>query len=289
MPSTAVMNGTNCKVCNSQAHECVTVLPFDVPPGTTLSELHHCLGCGSYWRAFGQDSDISGHWDGRSYNHPDREELNRRKRQIFFEWIASIASPAVGNGKQRPRVLDVGSAYGHLLDVFAAKSFECVGVELMAALREQQNALGKYKIYADIRELPSWEKDFDVITLIDSLYCFKNPVECLGELSRRLSPEGVMIIRVTNRTPLLNFYRRFSKQKITNSIFGDQVIAFSHRSMEICLQKAKLRVRSFHPFERKDTSDRGWKGVLYYKMLPVLAATTGWKITPGLTYTCVRG
>jgi 2-polyprenyl-3-methyl-5-hydroxy-6-metoxy-1,4-benzoquinol methylase len=288
MPSTAVMNGTSCRVCSSQAHERVTVVPFDLPPRTTPSELHRCLDCGVYWRVFTQDSDISRHWEGRSYNHPEREELNRRKRQAFFEWIASIAWPGARNGQHKKfRVLDVGSSYGHLLDVFAAKNFDCVGVEPMTLLREQQNASGKYKIYGDVRELPPAEKNFDVITLIDSLYCFQDPVECLRNLGRRLSPAGVMIIRVTNRTPLLNLYRRFGKDKITNSVFGDQVIAFSHRSMEICIQKAQLRLRSFHAFEKKDTSGRGWKGVLYYKMLPVLAATTGWKITPGLTYTCV--
>jgi 2-polyprenyl-3-methyl-5-hydroxy-6-metoxy-1,4-benzoquinol methylase len=289
MSSTSGVNGASCRVCSSKAHECVTVVPFDLPPRTTPSELHRCLDCGVYWRVFTRDSDISRHWEGRSYNHPDREELNRRKRQAFFEWIASIALPAVQNGKKKPRVLDVGSAYGHLLDVFAARNFECVGVEPMTLLREQQNASGKYKIYADVCELSPSEKNFDAITLIDSLYCFQDPVQCLRDLGQRLSPKGVMIIRVTNRTPLLNLYRRFGKEKITNSVFGDQVIAFSHRSMEICIQKAKLRVRSFHPFEKKDTSGRGWKGVLYYKMLPMLAATTGWKITPGLTYTCVRG
>jgi 2-polyprenyl-3-methyl-5-hydroxy-6-metoxy-1,4-benzoquinol methylase len=288
MPSVRGSNGSHCRVCSSPVNECVAVVPFDLPPRTTPSELHCCLNCGSYWRVFTQDSDISRHWQGRSYNHPDREELNRRKRQAFFRWIASIAVPAVRNEKNKPRVLDVGSAYGHLLDVFAARNFECVGVEPMTLLREQQNASGKYKIYADVRELPPAEKNFDVITLIDSLYCFEDPVQCLSDLGRRLSPEGVIIIRVTNRTPLLNLYRRFGKDKITNSVFGDQVIAFSHRSMEICIEKAKLRVRAFHPFEKKDTSGRGWKGLLYYKMLPLLAATTGWKITPGLTYTCVR-
>jgi SAM-dependent methyltransferase len=289
MASTAVVNGTNCRVCSSRAHERVAVVPFDLPPRTTPSELHRCLDCGVYWRVFTQDSDISRHWEGRSYNHPEREELNRRKRQEFFQWIASIALPGARNGnQQKPRVLDVGSAYGHLLDVFAAKNFACVGVEPMTLLREQQNASGKYKIYADLRELPPAEKNFDVITLIDSLYCFQDPVACLRDLGRRLSRNGVMVIRVTNRTPLLNLYRRFGKDKITNSVFGDQVIAFSHRSMEVCMEKANLRLRAFHPFEKKDNSGRGWKGVLYYKMLPALAAMTGWKITPGLTYTCVR-
>src|SRR5215470_20113301 len=162
MASTSGTDGVGCRVCGSNASELVAVVPFEVPPKTTTCALHRCLDCGSYWRAFAENTEIARHWEGRSYNHPEREELNRQKRRTFFEWIASIALPRTSNGTHRRRVLDVGCSYGHLLDLFAELNCECVGVEPAAALRDQQNATGKRKVYADVRDLPASENNFDV-------------------------------------------------------------------------------------------------------------------------------
>lgn len=279
-----------CKVCGSSSVEFITVLPFEFP--ATAAEIgtpvYACADCGCYWRVFTEPIHAATHFEGHSYNDPARENFNRSKRQRFFEWITRLALDPRAYHSTRPRVLDVGCSYGHLLERFEASNCFCVGIEPIARLRNQQNAAGRHRVYANLDELPPCEGDFDVITLIDSLYYFEDPVQCLNQLARRLSPTGVMVIRVTNRTPLLNLYNRFSRRRISNAIFGDQLIAFSHRAMEACISRTGMRIRSLHWFERRDIAGGGVRQFLYYRVLPVIAATTRLRVTPGLTYTCVR-
>jgi 2-polyprenyl-3-methyl-5-hydroxy-6-metoxy-1,4-benzoquinol methylase len=213
----------------------------------------------------------------------------RRERESFFLSIAEWSLARAGSGPQQPRVLDVGCAYGHLLDLFSQLNCHCTGVELVDELRDRLNSAAKYKVYKDIRDLPASEGNYDVITLIDSLYYFQDPLECLKDLGKRLSKTGVMIIRITNRTPLLNLYRLLSRDRISNRIFGDQVIAFTHTAMQICSRKAGVQIKSVRFYEKKNLSGRGFiEGFLYYRVLPVIATATRLKVTPGLTYLYVR-
>jgi hypothetical protein len=155
-------------------------------------------------------------------------------------------------------------------------------------LRSRINASGVADVLADLRELPS-ELRFDLIFLVDSLYCFSRPSEVLSRLTGQLGAEGVVVIRIANRTPLLNLMVVFRmKDRISRAQFGDQLVAFSHRGMETAIANAGLRIERVLYFEHKSMRRRPWSVRLMYWLLPVIARITGWSVSPGLIYVCTK-
>ena len=276
-----------CAVCSS--HNCAPVaeLPFGVREGTIQSVVMRCDHCGCYFRRFRQPPALDEHWDSQSYTSPQHEERFRGARQSFFESLARWALAEMPARVQTRRVLDVGCSYGHLLEIFCRRNCECFGVEPVEWLRNRLNKRPGFTVFRSIEELPAGES-YDIMTLVDSLYYFGDPIRGLKDLAGRMRPSGIMIIRVTNRTPLLNLYRMLFPGKITEQSFGDQLVAFSHRGVMAALRQSGLAVASFRCFERKPLTGRGLAGFAYYGVLPAISAVTGLKLTPGLTYLCRR-
>jgi 2-polyprenyl-3-methyl-5-hydroxy-6-metoxy-1,4-benzoquinol methylase len=283
---------SNCPICKSPDTEPVTTLSLDVQGGDVQTPIHRCQACGCFWRAVPAVQNINTHWDFQSYTHLEREEQLRLARHDFFISLAKLALGALPeSGAEKSRALDVGCSYGHLLQILLDMNCECVGVELVARLRDRLNKqtnkqTKRVMVYRDIHSMPVAERNFDVITLIDSLYYFQDPVSCLKELRTRVSESGVMIIRITNRTPLLKLYCLVSNKSISNQNFGDQLFAFSHRSMQSMFRQTGWRISAMRFFEHKKLLGRGLKGVLYNGFLPAMAILTRWKVSPGLTYVC---
>jgi SAM-dependent methyltransferase len=253
--TTATMTA-QCVICNSANCSPVAELPFGIREGTVQSLVMRCGHCGCYFRRFDQKPPLDEHWDSQSYTSPHHEERFRRARQSFFESLAAWALAEIPTGVEFPRVLDVGCSYGHLLEIFQRRGCECYGIEPVERLRNRLNASATFTIYASIDEAPSNES-YDVITLVDSLYYFPDPIAGLKELARRLRRSGVMVIRVTNRTPLLNLWRVLFPERITAQVFGDQLVAFSHRGVIAALRQSGLAMTSFRSFERKPVTRRG--------------------------------
>lgn len=278
---------SHCPICGSNDCSSVTTLPFAVKAGDIQSLIARCGSCGCYWRQFHPGARFDQHWELQSYTKPHYEDKLRRARQPFF---ASLAKWALSHAKTlppKPSVLDVGCAYGHLLEVFRDLGFRGTGIEPVDWLRARLNREGEFKAYRTVDDLPPGAR-YDVIAVIDSLYYFDEPLRGLQELARHMTDQGMMIVRVTNRTPLLDMFRRHFRRGITSGIFGDQLFAFSDKGMSIAFRKSALKVRSFCFFEQKPIAGRRLKNFVYYRLVPAIAAVTRLKITPGLTYLCTR-
>ena len=283
-----------CPVCSSHRVEFICHLPFATrrtpsshasPPNDT--DVYRCHACGSYWRDGLDGVDLTSHFANASYTNPARERRLRALRWEFFEFLVQLGLGRLPVGKA-PHVLDVGCSYGHLLQICHQRGCECWGVELVGPLRERINASAEATVFADLRDVPS-ELKFDLVFLIDSLYCFPRPMELLSSVTELLDAGGFVVIRIANRTPLLNLMVAFRmKDRISSDLFGDQVVAFSHRGMENAIAATGLRVEQVLYYEHKSVSKRRRRLRLMYWFLPAVARMTGWRISPGLIYVCSR-
>jgi SAM-dependent methyltransferase len=285
-------HGTRCPVCASHRAEFICLLPFasQRPPSALASppvdtDVYRCHACKSYWRDGLDGVDLTSHFTNASYTNPAREETLRARRLTFLQSLVQLGLRRT-SGAETPQVLDVGCSFGHLLEICHERGCGAWGVEPVDALRARINASAIAVVFSDLRDIPG-ELTFDLMFLIDSLYCFPRPTEVLSELAGLLNAGGSIVIRIANRTPLMNLMVGL-KRPISRALFGDEVVAFSHRGMKRATATAGLRVERVLHYEHKSMRGRSWRLRLMYLFLPAVARVTGWRVSPGLIYVCKK-
>lgn len=274
-----------CPCCGGARVSAVATLPFYTISGDVDSAIYRCSECRSYWRSFPRSFQPDLHFEMASYTSEEHEERFRSNRKTFFLQIFALVEANIGDQRERPRLLDIGCAYGHTMEFFQSRGWICQGTEIVSRLRYKLRTRG-FTAYGGIEEIPPDER-FDAITLIDSIYCFGNPRSILRQLRSLMADRGVLVIRIANRTPLLDLLLALPGGRIDNRAFGDQVVLPSHRAMRIMLEASGLRIQSVHMRETKPVSmfrdPRRW---IYYRIMPVVSGITRTKLTPGLIYVC---
>jgi SAM-dependent methyltransferase len=277
-----------CPICGSEATSRVGALPFYLRTGTAESDIWYCRGCRSWWRSFPTPINLHEHFDVASYSDPELEERWRRNRRTFFDHLVRLTLHASARPEGKIDVLDVGCAYGHLMERFADHDCHCTGIEPVAAQRERLRQRGAFAVYPSLEDLPDPQKRFDAILSIDSLYYMPGPpVAHLRRLGSKLKPNGVIVLRIANRGLLLEVHRRLGRP-IPGDIFGDALFCYSHRGLKSVLAESGLTLESWHAYEHKNLPGSGPRGFVMNRLLPTVADLTGWKISPGTTYLCRR-
>lgn len=276
-----------CRLCGNNDITLIRNLPFYMKGKDVITEIYKCNNCGCYWRNFLNLCKFEEHFEIASYTNIELESKWKLKRHLFFENLAQLIISYLESNGRMINVLDVGCSYGHLMEILSKFGCTCSGVEIVDSLRKSLEEKDKFVLYKNIFEIPKKLK-FDVITLIDSLYYFDDPVLALDSLNKLMNPESIMVIRISNRTPILNFYFSFLKNRMSNKIFGDQLFAFSDKSMKLMLNKCDLTIQSLLFKEPGKQSHDNWFIKFYYNIMPFLSNITGIKLAPGLIYVCKK-
>jgi SAM-dependent methyltransferase len=266
-----------CPICNSLKTQLVTTLPFYAKTGDEPTDIFLCKECGVFWRDFkNKDFILDNHYEMSSYTNLEREEQFRMARTSFFEQIIAL----VGKYKKTNgnNLLDFGCSYGHLMDVAANYSYNCTGVEIVDNLRRRLEP--RYKIYKYINEVP--DNSMDIVTCIDSLYCSPNPVGDMAKISNILKDNGLLIIRIANRSFILRLYMLL-KKNINNHVIGDQLFVLNDKVIRLLADKYGMTIKSITYHENK-IHNKSLSCKIGYDILPHFCKLTGLKITPGLTY-----
>lgn len=99
----------------------------------------------------------------------------------------------------RGRLLEVGAAYGHSLDLARKRGWEVAGVELSsAAAAYAREKFGLTVFDCDLTEAPLSSGDFDAVIMWHVLEHARNPKEQLLSAAALLKSDGVLGIRVPN-------------------------------------------------------------------------------------------
>lgn len=272
-----------CTACAGSDLVRIGPLPLRTRDGVLEDTILKCRRCGTFVRA----SDISTpsartHFDVSEYTNPQHEAMYRASRAGFFDYLIELAERHGGRPASQCRVLDVGASWGHLIDQYRERGATCTAIEIS----ERGRAVLGQKNIATVMSAADLPGDavFDVVTAIDSLYYFQNPGEALRRLTPHLSPDGVLLVRIANRTPILNLLRVL-RYPITEKIFGDVKTNFTYRGFRLLLETAGLRIESVYLREkgkRVRSRARRW----YYRLSLVASKIFRCKLTPGIVIVC---
>lgn len=105
------------------------------------------------------------------------------------------------------RILDVGCAFGFLLDEASKKGCDCYGVELSKyAFGYATNTLGLKVFNGEVTNCDFENDFFDIIFLLDTIEHFINPKDVLTKIRKLLKPNGLLILSTINTKGIFRLY-----------------------------------------------------------------------------------
>ena len=204
----------------------------------------YCKSCDIYCRDV-DSKEVVDHNLAASYVQIENEDRFYRQRLGFFEFILSLIERHFTSARGRSNgvaLVDFGSSYGHLLDLAQMRGFDTVGIELNEDLVKHSIQRG-LTVFGQLGDL---SKTADAITIIDSLDYVPNPRQTLMEIRHHLKPEGIVVVRVTNR----NLYAKLRKGLLRTddlSTLGDATINYSLKGLKRLFNRCGFAVLKVIP------------------------------------------
>lgn len=124
-------------------------------------------------------------------------------------------------------------------------------------------------------------KEYDVISLIDSLYYCKEPINLIRGLYKKTRQNGLIILRITNRNWLAKL-KKFIFRKEIGLALGDATISYSKKSISYLLEKNGFKILKITSIEKGKSIATMTK--IFYILTSILSILTIGKInfSPGL-------
>lgn len=91
----------------------------------------------------------------------------------------------------RPRMLEMGAAYGYFLDVAREDGLDTVGLDISAAAVDEMSRRGHQALCGDLRT-HRFSSSFDALVLFDTIEHIYNLPEFVTDAARALRPGGVL-------------------------------------------------------------------------------------------------
>lgn len=105
----------------------------------------------------------------------------------------------LGNGIERPRILDVGCGDGTFLSRLAGRLYGLdISAESVSEARKRLDGRGADIRVGDARKMPLWDAQFDVVICSEVLEHIGKPELAVAELMRVAKSGGKIIISVPN-------------------------------------------------------------------------------------------
>jgi SAM-dependent methyltransferase len=183
-----------------------------------------------------------------------RRSPDEHRRELFARILQEILKRRTPGS-----LLDVGCGRGFFLHQAAQSGWKVTGVEISPIIcRLAQEELGLNVFQGELAEARFPEAAFDVVTFLNSLDHFDNPLEQLRGGYRALRPGGLVVVRVPN------FLVQYALRSLTvtfGSLFGKRGVPglgafhlynFSPRTLKGLLEKV-----GFHDVEVRNSWPSG--------------------------------
>ena len=138
------------------------------------------------------EQEISNIYSKQYYlNWGDIENIRKIKSETFSRYIEKLQH--FKNGKN---ILDVGTAYGLLLEQAKKKGLEPYGVDISSYATDiARKNVGTDKIFTGtIKDVPFKENYFDFITICDVLEHVQSPISTLKKANMLLKKDGCLLL-----------------------------------------------------------------------------------------------
>jgi 2-polyprenyl-3-methyl-5-hydroxy-6-metoxy-1,4-benzoquinol methylase len=236
--------------------------------------VYYCKSCDLFSKKLSHDL-LQSHLNSAAYVLPENEQTYYQKKIGYFNYLTFL----ILRYKSRPRILDVGCSYGHLMMAAAEQGIYADGVEINDTFRERLKTKG-FQVYKDLFEV---SKRYDAITFIDSFFYFQNPLDVLKRCKELLNEDGILLLRLTNRNWLARL-RWTSFKRSDLSVLGDTTHSYSIKSISRSLNKTGFRIKDIHLFEK------GRMKKIFHLWAYLLAVVTFKKLilTPGFIVVAYR-
>jgi len=253
------------------------------------SIIYRCKRCDFNFRRFDRPlTEVLSHFKVAPYSTDENEQRWRKRREGFYRFLMDLLSKPA----DEKSLLDIGCAFGHFLDCAVERGYRPFGTEVS---EEMADLLRKHRDYPvssrPLNDLQLPEKQFDVITFVDSLYYFENPLETLRRCHKLLKPGGELLIRVTNRNGMARIHRlalvlTLRGNKVPKMPFwttDDAISCHSRKSVTELMNKTGFRIIKLTCIEKgKMIESLGLR--IFYQLTSVLDRITFGNIclTPGI-------
>lgn len=169
------------------------------------SIIYRCKRCDFNFRRFDRPlSEVLSHFRVAPYSTEEIEHKWRKRREGFYRFLLGLLSEPV----DAKSLLDIGCAFGHFLDCAVEYGYRPFGTEVSEQMADLLRKRRDYPVSSRaLHDLQLPEKQFDVITFIDSFYYFEDPLETLRQCYKLLKPGGRLLLRVTNCNGMARLYR----------------------------------------------------------------------------------
>ena len=190
----------SCRVCGSAETNSAFVVESTWHEGEQQRRFFTCGRCGTLLDATNK---------GPSYTEDVHAVLTDRAPHVKYciEVSASVFAlatflclvrRALGSSRPKPRLLDVGTAFGFLVSMADAMGWEAVGVEPAGIGRLGGQILGVRIVTGLLEDAGLPEGAFDVVICSEVIEHVRDPRAFMGTLARFLSPDGIMLITTPN-------------------------------------------------------------------------------------------
>ncbi len=147
--------------------------------------------------------------------------------------------------KPKGRLLDVGCAFGYVVELAGAMGYEAYGFDPSTfAVQKARSLNGEDRIQeGTIAEVTYPKGSFDVITMFDVFEHLQNPLEDMGKLRTLLRPDGVILIATGDTQSIA---ARIMKRRWTFFIPPQHIFFFHRKNVATLLHKAGLKPRKWY-------------------------------------------
>ncbi len=113
------------------------------------------------------------------------------------------------HGPGRPRLLDVGCAFGAFIDLMQARGWDAEGVDPSPAVVDVARRRGRPVRLGTLEALHGAKGTYDAVTMFYVLEHLPDPMGALRTASDLLVPGGTILIRVPHTTPIVRLLAPF--------------------------------------------------------------------------------
>lgn len=151
--------------------------------------------------------------------------------------IASSARFLAGQFEQPGRLLDIGCGYGFFLEAMHGRGWDVEGIELSGPAAALARAKNCGRIHSHAVEEMGEMATFDVITMFYVIEHVADPATILTAVRHLLKPDGILLLRYPNTSPLLSFSKRLGR-KLTLMQAPSHLYDYDGDSMQQILHQA---------------------------------------------------
>jgi SAM-dependent methyltransferase len=169
----------------------VSEFSYVVCPGCGLAHLDP-VPSAAMLEAYFDEGYFTGQRTGGYDDYERDAPLHRRNARARLRRVTREVGPP-------GRLLDIGCAYGYVLDAARAAGFDAEGVEVSPVLASRVRARG-YRVADDVAHIAADQPgSFDVVTIYQVLAHVAAPDRFLASALACLAPGGVLVIETWNR------------------------------------------------------------------------------------------